>query len=115
MTALYKLPSQRCTVWRGVKLDLSKQYSKGTEGVWWAGTTTTLDMSILKHDAFLGTHGTRRLFSIECENGKNIRSYSYFQQEEEILLMPGFYFKVTNVLKQGSNLYHLKEINPLFS
>jgi hypothetical protein len=98
-------------------MDLSKQYSKGTECVWWAVTTTTLDMSILEHDAFLGTHGTRTLFSIECENGKNIRGYSAFDQEEEILLMPGFYFKVANVLKQSSDLHiiHLKEINPPFS
>jgi len=113
MTALDKLPSQRCTAWRGIKLDVSEDFSKGTEGVWWGVISATLDTSILEHNTFLGTHGTRTLFSIECEHGKDIRSYSYFQQHKEVLLKPGFHFKVTNVLKlgPGAHIIHLKEIN----
>jgi hypothetical protein len=70
----------------------------------------------LEQSAFLGTDGTRTLFSIECENGKNISGYSYFQQDEEVLLKPGFHFKMTNVLKLAASVHiiHLKEIDPPF-
>jgi hypothetical protein len=112
MTALHKIPSQKCTVWRGVKLDLSGQFRKGKKGIWWAVTTTTSDASILEHDSFLGKHGTRTLFTIECEHGKDIGAYSSFPQEKEIFLMPGFCYEVTSVLEPAPDLHviHLKEI-----
>jgi hypothetical protein len=114
MTALHKIPSQKCTVWRGVQHDVSKEYHKGKRGVWQGVTSITLVTSIL--ESFLDTHGARTLFSIECEHGKDIGAYSYYREEKEILLMPGFSYKVTAVLEPAPELHiiHLKEIDPLF-
>ena len=36
ITALQKLPPQKLTVWRGVTLDLSREYEIGQRYVWWA-------------------------------------------------------------------------------
>jgi len=116
MTALHKIPSRKCIVWRGVKLDISENYHKGNKGVWRGVSSATPDASILENDSFLGKHGARTLFTIECEHGKDIGEYSYFKYEKEILLMPGFSFEVTAVMEPAPDLHviHLREIDPLF-
>ena len=35
LTALWKLKSEKTTIWRGVKSDLSEQYPVGRTVVWW--------------------------------------------------------------------------------
>jgi hypothetical protein len=116
LTALYKLPSQSQIVWRGIKnVDLSSKYKKGTKFAWWGVSSCTTDLEILESKHFLGKHGLRTLFSIECINGKSIANHSYFKnKEKEIILMPGSYFEVMGKLDSGSELYiiQLKEISP---
>jgi Ran GTPase-activating protein (RanGAP) involved in mRNA processing and transport len=64
----------------------------------------------------LGTTGDRTLFSIECLNGKNIKPHSYYKTEDEILLLPGFYFEVVSKVAGGNGLHiiHLREVVPPF-
>jgi hypothetical protein len=116
LTALYKLPSQSQTVWRGIKnVDLSSKYKKGTTFAWWGVSSCTTDLEVLESKQFLGKHGLRTLFSIECINGKSIVNHSYFKnKEKEIILMPGSYFEVMGQLDSGSELHiiQLKEIPP---
>ncbi len=116
LTALYKLPSQSKTIWRGVKnVNLSSKYKKGTEFPWWGVSSCTTDIEVLESNKFLGTEGERTLFSIECINGKSIANHSYFRnKEKEIILMPGSYFEVIGQLKPASQLYiiQLREITP---
>ncbi|CAF1441260.1 unnamed protein product [Adineta ricciae] len=99
LTALFKLQSVRATVWRGVRGDdLSDQYPT-------------------EKTSFLGKTGVRTLFSIECLNGKSIKQHSYFSKsEEEIVLMPGTFFKVVGQVNpaEGLHIIHLKEIQPPF-
>jgi hypothetical protein len=54
------------------------------------------------------------MFSIETNSGKLIRSHSYFQQEEEILLPPGIFLEVVDKFSSadGLNIIHLREIVP---
>ena len=54
------------------------------------------------------------MFSIETNNGKLIRPYSYFQQEDEILLPPGIYLQVIDKFSSadGLNIIQLQEIPP---
>ncbi|CAF1138391.1 unnamed protein product [Rotaria sp. Silwood1] len=88
-------------------------YATGRKFVWWGVSSCTSNLEVLKSDQFLGNHGIRTLFSIECLNGKPIGSHSYFEnQEEEVILMPGFYFKVMGQLNlpDGLHIIHLKEI-----
>ncbi|CAF4036376.1 unnamed protein product, partial [Rotaria sordida] len=116
LTALHKLPSQSRRVWRGVRdVDLSSKYKTGTKFAWWGVSSCTADMQLLESEKFLGKHGQRTLFSIECINGKSVSAHSYFKNtENEIILMPGSYFEVLGQLNPAPELHiiELKEITP---
>ncbi|CAF1319759.1 unnamed protein product [Didymodactylos carnosus] len=114
LTALHKLPSEKAIVWRGVKADLRADYDPGKKQVWWALSSCTTKMNVLESSEYLGTSGNRTMFSIECSNGKMIKQYSYFEKEDEILLMPGSYFHIVDQLCPAKelNIIHLKEETP---
>ncbi|CAF1392608.1 unnamed protein product [Adineta steineri] len=116
LTALQKLPAEKQTIWRGVTLDLSQQYEVGKRYVWWAFSSCTRSLAILESEQFLGKRGSRTLFSIECQNGKKIRSHSYIDVEDEILLLPATQFEVISKLNPSSDLHiiHLKQVDPPF-
>jgi hypothetical protein len=57
------------------------------------------------------------MFHIECLNGKVIKNHSSYQQEHEVLLLPGTQFQVISHLDLGSGLQiiHMKEMeNPQY-
>ncbi|CAF3407706.1 unnamed protein product, partial [Rotaria socialis] len=54
---------------------------------------------------YLGNRGTRTLFSIEAYHGKMIKNHSFYKKEDEVLLLPGTYFEVTNNFNSGNNLH----------
>jgi hypothetical protein len=116
ITALHKLPSTRHTVYRGVKSDLTAQYRQGDTIVWWGFSSCTLSIETLNNERFLGKSGIRTLFNIECDSGKNIRSHSFYADEDEVLLLPARQFKVIGCLDQGNGLQivQLKETQPKF-
>ncbi|CAF1209362.1 unnamed protein product [Adineta steineri] len=116
LTALSRLPSERMTVYRGVRLDLSREYQKGATVLWWGFSSCTTSMDVLRHDQFLGNTGARTVFIIECYSGKNIRNHSYFASEEEILLPPATQLRVKSCLDQSSGLklIHLEETESPF-
>lgn len=99
LTAVFKLPSCSMTVWRGVRRDLRKEYEVGKTYTWWGFSSCTESLSVLKSNIFFGQEGQRTMFSIECFNGKKIRGYSSFENEDEILLLPGSQFLVKGHLQ----------------
>jgi hypothetical protein len=118
MNALAKLPSKSTslTVYRGVRLDLSSFYPVGNEVVWWGFTSSTLKLNVLDDERFLGKSGTRTLFIMDCFSGKSIQQFSYYPNEEEVLLPPGRLFQVMGSLNPSADLHviHLKELQPKF-
>jgi hypothetical protein len=115
MTALWKLPSVRGTVWRGIKhVDLCEQYQQGQCYTWWNLSSCTETLTVMETPQFLGTDGLRTLFSIECENGKDIKEYSYLGKEKEILLPPATYFEVMGKVNPAPDLYiiHVRQRAP---
>lgn len=116
LTALFKLPSQTKTLWRGIRADVSAQYRQGATIIWWGFSSCTTSLSVLQSDQFVGDHGTRTIFSIEALNGKSIRGYSIYNNEDEVLLLPGTYLKVMGEIRPGSDLtiIQLKEQIPPF-
>jgi hypothetical protein len=118
MTSLAKIPSdsQRLIVYRGVKLNLSAQYSKGSTVTWWGFSSCTTSVHVLSNDQFLGQTGTRTLFNIECHSAKIVKQFSLFPEEEEVLLPPARQFRVMGCLHSGNDLHiiQLKEIQPKF-
>jgi hypothetical protein len=116
LTGLSRLPSIERTVYRGVKLDLSSKHKEGDEFFWWGFSSCTTTINALKSDQYLGNNGIRTLFHIECTNGKDIRKHSYYQMEDEILLLPATYFKVISCFEMAPGLHtiQLKELKPEF-
>jgi hypothetical protein len=116
LSSFYVRSTGFSVVWRGVPEDLSAVYPKGKEQTWWAFSSCTSSVSVLESPQYLGTSGTRTMFSIETKNGKCIRPHSYFQHEDEILLPPATYLKVIDRMSPGNGLHiiHLQEMTPPF-
>ena len=113
LNALSRLPPLRRTVHRGVKLDMSKRYTKGGTVVWWGFSSCTTEVEVLQCDLFLGETEARTLFSIESETARDIRKHSFFPMENEVLLMAATQFQVVSSLKQGDlRIIQLKETHP---
>ena len=111
LTALAQIPCSRRAVHRGIKLDLSKNYPKGKEFVWWGFASCTSSVEALKSEQFVGKTGERTLFSIDCASCKDISRHSYFQSEVEILLPAARQFVVTfcSEVADGLHMIRLKE------
>lgn len=119
LTALAGLPSlPNRTVYRGVKMDLCDEYPiESRPIVWWGFTSCTASISVLEeNEQFFGKSGTRTLFSIECDSGKDIRQLACHPEEEEILLLPGLELRVVGCSRIANDvtMIQLKEIDPAF-
>ncbi|CAF1432574.1 unnamed protein product [Rotaria sp. Silwood1] len=114
ITALSRLPSIVDTVYRGVKTDLTGQYELNTNSIWWGVSSCTDNMDILQSEQFCGKTGQRTIFVIKCLNGRSITNHSYYKQENEILLMPGSYFRVDGRYDPADEIHmvQLQEIRP---
>ncbi|CAF4597765.1 unnamed protein product [Rotaria sp. Silwood2] len=111
LTALMQLPSLRQPIYRGVKMDFSKQYPLGKTFVWWGFSSCASKIGVLENEQFLGTSGNRTMFTIDSESGKDISRHSYYKSEDEILLLPARQFQVVSSLKPapGLHMIQLKE------
>jgi hypothetical protein len=113
--ALAKLPSLSCrTIYRGVQIDISKDFIKDKIFIWWAFSSCTSTIDVIKD--FLGNNGSRTIINIECDSAKDISRHSFYQKENEILLYPARQLKVISSLDTGNRLHivQLKEISPPF-
>jgi hypothetical protein len=112
LTALFRLPSNRHFVYRGVKMDMSEQYPKDKTFIWWAFSSCTSSIEILEKPQFLGGTGARTLFTIDCNSGKDISRHSFYQSEKEILLLAARQFIVKSCLQPapGLRMVQLEEV-----
>ncbi|CAF1212643.1 unnamed protein product [Adineta steineri] len=96
---------------------MRNEYPEGKTLFWWGCSSGTTTLSVLQNESFLGKKGPRTIFAIQCYSGKDIRSYSKYQAEDEILLPAARQFKVVGCLDQGGDLYivQLKEIKSPFA
>jgi hypothetical protein len=117
LTALDKLPSEKQTIWRGVKCNLNQEYEIKQRYVWWSLSSCTASISILESNQFLGREGPRTLFNIECQSGKMIKSHSCIHMEDEFLLPPAVQIEVVSKLDPGDGLtiIHVKQVQAPFS
>jgi hypothetical protein len=118
LTALAHLPSiHDRIIYRGIKLDLSKDYPKGKTFIWWGFSSCTSSLSVLESQQFIGKTGIRTMFVIQCQSGKDISKHTYFQSEREILIYPATRFVVMSCENKYNGLYiiHLREIPPPYT
>ncbi|CAF1136572.1 unnamed protein product [Adineta ricciae] len=114
--ALAKLPSlPPRTIYRGVKMDLSKEFTKDKTFIWWSFSSCTSTIEVIKH--FLGDKGPRTILNVETHSAKDISRHSFYTTENEILLYPARQLKVISSIDLGSQLHivQLQEVQPPFS
>ena len=114
--ALGLLPPTPRTVFRGIRGDLRKQYKPGATVYWWGFSSCTSKLDVLNDASFLGTSGTRTMFTIECHSGRDIHEHSYFNDENEVLLPAAREFKVESVVHHDGDLsmVQLRETQPKY-
>jgi hypothetical protein len=108
-TALQKLPSVHMNLWRGINVDISKNFKEGEELIWWSFNSCSSSVKVVKQ--FLGPVST--LLMIESKNGKIISAYSNFPEENEVILGLGTRLRVvSDALDHPSlNVVHLVELS----
>ena len=108
--ALKKLPASPLRqVVRGCKRAISTfglQVTPGKEITWssFSSTATTIDVM----QTFLGESGPRVLFQIELTEplvARDVRAFSLFEGENELLLPPNMSFEVKSVWHAGNDLH----------
>jgi hypothetical protein len=115
IVALSKLPSTKHRiVYRGIKMDLTDQFSGGKTFIWWAFSSCSSSIKVLEQ--FLGETGHRTIFNIECDSAKDISQHSFYQSENEVLMYPARQFQVVSSFNSGNQLkiIQVKEIQPPF-
>ncbi|CAF1192806.1 unnamed protein product [Didymodactylos carnosus] len=111
-TALSKLPTERRNIWRGVPSDITKNFKKNQELHWWAVSSCSLSMDVIKD--FLSRDTISTLFLIQAVNGKNITGYTNYPNENEVLLGPGTHLRVESIALDHAgalHVVHLAEVN----
>lgn len=104
LTALYKLPSLKKTVWRGIRGNVNDLYQE--DFIWWGVSSCTETMKVMER--FIGLEGERTIFMIDCVNGKAIKSHSFYKDENEIVLMPGTYLRVVDKWSPARDLHMIR-------
>jgi hypothetical protein len=108
-TALKKLPSLHMNLWRGINLDIRKNFKEDEKLTWWSFNSCSSAIKVVKQ--FLGPVST--LLMVEARNGKDISVYSNFPKEKEVILGLGTRLRVvSDVLDHASlNVVHLVELS----
>jgi len=111
-TALDLLPTVKESVWRGVPLDIGKNFTKNQMFTWWSISSCSSSVNVIEQ--FLQSKNNSTLFLIEVVNGKKVSGYTEYEGEDEVILRIGTEFRVkADPLKRadGSHTVHLIEIN----
>jgi hypothetical protein len=75
---------------------------------WWGFSSCTASVEGLSNERFLGVNGIRTLFSIDCHSAKSIKQYSFYPEEEEVLLPLARHLQVIGSLNQGNRLHIIR-------
>ena len=85
LDGLERLPSLDLVVWRGVGDDVGSDLLDNSMETWWSVNSCSTNLEVVQ--LYLGKKGT--VFAIQTINGKDISAYSVFEDEREIILLPG--------------------------
>jgi hypothetical protein len=110
--ALKKLPTTKGCIWRGISGDVSGQFMKDQVLTWWSISSCSPSLEVIKD--FLGSNICSTVFMIEAINGKDVSGYTYFPNENEVLLGLGTELRVkSDTLKHqgGLHIVHLVELS----
>jgi hypothetical protein len=110
-TALKKLPSLQSNLWRGINVNISKNFNTDATVVWWYFNSCSSVLKVIEQ--FINGKGDSTLFMIEAKNGKSISSYSSLPNENEVILGLGTRFRVLGdpFDHPNLNIVHLVELS----
>lgn len=74
--ALAKMPKRTAPLWRGVRVNLRRQYPVGQTITWWGVSSGTSNVGVAK--AFMGWGGKRTLFEITPTRAVGLKHLSAF-------------------------------------
>ncbi|CAF1379547.1 unnamed protein product [Rotaria magnacalcarata] len=116
LTALDRLPSKRCTIFKGVDGDFTKDYPMGKKIIWWGFSSCTSSSDAWQSAPDFNKAKIRTLFVINCHTGRNIKNHSHRNTADDILLLPAreFVVSMTFGVGNGLNQIHLEEQTPSF-
>ena len=86
---------------------------KGQEVIWWGASSCTKTIEVM--ETFIGG-GEKTIFTLKAFDCVDIKQFSHFQNEDEILLLPCSFLKVVSVLQvvQGVVMIQLEQVEPPF-
>ncbi len=93
-------------LWRGVNLDLSASYPRGSTITWWGVSSCTSEVSVAH--GFMGNSGARTLFRIQAHKAFSLMKYSAFKGQAEFILAPGTQLIVRNVRRATDGLVEIE-------
>lgn len=102
LSGLARLQGHARSLWRGVNLDLRREYPEGRTVTWWGVSSCTSKLEVAR--SFLGSKGKRMLFEVRPRAAVSIRGFSAFTGEEEFVLPPGTQLRVVKVTTEPSGL-----------
>lgn len=108
LTALEKLPACELIAWRGVAGDVRSEFVNNDVQIWWSVNSCSKAVDVV--EIYLGDTGT--VFAINATNGKDITAFSAFQEEQEVIIMPGSRLHVKSgsfSFKNSLFIVHLEE------
>lgn len=110
-----RLPKKETRLWRGISVDLSKQYTTGSTITWWGVSSCTSDQNVAKN--FMnGCGGDCSLLTIDSKTAIDISDLSFYSSEKESLMMCGTQLEVVSCEKKGKISHiHLKEVGRVIS
>lgn len=113
--ALNRMQKKEMTLWRGISVDLSKQYKVGQTVTWWGISSCTSAKSVAEN--FMHScGGDCSLLTIDTKTATDISEMSYYSSEKESLLAPGTQLLVKSIEKKGKIAHiHLEEIGRIIS
>ena len=98
------------TLWRGCKAPITAfpNYRVGEEVTWYGFSSTSPDLQV--QEEFTGKKGSRVLFMLHMRSccGRDIKEFSMFPKESEVLLPPNVCFVVKAVVNLGNGLHQIQ-------
>lgn len=109
MFAFDALAPRKCDIWRAVGC-CGNDLKAGDRICWWAFTSCAEQLdSVAEFIRFKG--GQRVIFHVHAETGRDVRAFSQFPKETEVVLLPGTELVVKSVLPSGdTTIVELQEV-----
>lgn len=112
LNALSRLQSVDTVVYRCISMNLCSSYEYEKTITWWNFSSCTEKVAVLNMIGGYYNKGNRTIFIVECQSGRKICNHSFYQEQDEVLLLAASKFEVISSLRLDElTMIHLKEVS----